>query len=159
MPRRLAVALSATLLSTAALAETAPAALQPPSPATPVGSFHAAGVQIYACDASGTWTLKAPEAELSDDEGTKLIHHFAGPSWQATDGSKVVGKPVAKASAPSAGAIPWLLVAATATGPGLLADVRYVQRLDTKGGVAPAGGCAAMQEKRIPYTATYTFYR
>ena len=47
------------------------------------------------------------------------------------------------------------------SGPGLLADVRSIQRLDTVGGTAPAQGCDrdnASREARVPYTATYYFY-
>lgn len=58
---------------------------------------RAKGVQIYECarvpdDARAfDWKLKAPEAELFDDRGEKVAHHFAGPTWQAMDGSSVVG--------------------------------------------------------------------
>ena len=37
-----------------------------------------------------------------------------------------------------------------------------VQRVDTHGGGAPATGCAAAsvgREMKVPYTATYVFYR
>ena len=48
--------------------------------------------------------------------------HFAGPTWQASDGSKVVGELVAKDAGPDPNAIPWLLLAAKSTqGPGVLA--------------------------------------
>lgn len=157
MPRCLGPTSVITLLSTAAWAGTIPAALQPSSSAAELASFHASGVQIYGCGPAGKWTLEAPDAELSDAQGNRVIHHSAGPTWRATDGSKVVGKEIAETPSPSPLAVPWLLFATTATGPGLLGDVRYVQRLDTIGGVAPAGGCTAGEKKRVPYTATYTF--
>ena len=34
----------------------------------------------------------------------------------------------------------------------------YVQRLDTRGGVAPAGACQAGASVAVPYTATYNFW-
>jgi hypothetical protein len=32
--------------------------------------------------------------------------HYAGPTWEAADGSKIVGKALANEPAPKAGAIP-----------------------------------------------------
>jgi hypothetical protein len=71
---------------------------------------HAKGVQIYSC-AAGTdgkfaWTLKAPKAELFDEQGKLIGEHFAGPTWRMKDGSEVMGKMVAKHDAPKSGAIP-----------------------------------------------------
>ena len=128
---------------------------------------HAAGVQIYVCQASAdqkfSWTFKAPEADLVDDQGTKILHHFAGPTWQHTDGSAITGKVVAKQDAPKADAIPWLLLAAaTHTGEGVLRNVTTIQRIHTEGGVAPkANTCDAASsgtESKVAYTADYYFY-
>lgn len=127
------------------------------------------GVQIYECaskpdDARAfAWKLKAPEADLFDDHGEKVVHHFAGPTWQAKDGSSAVGTMMAKADAPDPEAVPWLLLTAVGKGPGLFARVMHVQRLDTSGGKAPATGCDAARAKakaevRVPYEATYYFY-
>ena len=63
---------------------------------------------------------------------------------------------------PDADSIAWLLLVATAhLGEGVLANVTNIQRLNTKGGKAPAGGCDAAhdgQESRVAYTADYFFY-
>jgi hypothetical protein len=54
---------------------------------------HAAGVQIYQCRAGKDdaarveWQLKEPEAELFD-HGNKIGKHYAGPTWEGTDGSQ-----------------------------------------------------------------------
>jgi hypothetical protein len=43
-----------------------------------------------------------------------------------------------------------------------MADVSYIQRLDTAGGLAPTTGCDASHVgaiARVDYTATYFFYR
>ena len=108
------------------------------------------------------WTLKAPEAVLRDAAGTVVAKHFAGPSWQANDGSTVVGEVVARADAPGGNAIPWLtLHAKSHSGAGQFADVAFIQRIDTVGGVAPAAGCETGtrgNEVRIPYSAAYLFY-
>ena len=45
---------------------------------------------------------------------------------------------------------------------GELQGVTLVQRIGTHGGIAPAGGCdvgSVGAETKVPYTATYVFYR
>lgn len=128
---------------------------------------HATGVQIYVCQAESeqksAWVFKAPEAELTDASGKKIIHHFAGPSWKHVDGSEVTGKLIAKQDAPKPGAIPWLLLSvATHTGEGALARVASIQRIHTEGGQAPkASDCTVAmngKESKSDYTADYYFY-
>jgi hypothetical protein len=128
----------------------------------------AKGVQIYACKAKEgaasayEWTLKAPEAELFDDKGQKIGKHYGGPTWEAADGSKVVGKLKTKVDAPEPSAIPWLLLEAKSTeGVGVLSKVTNIQRVATVGGKAPGGGCDAAHanaETRVDYSATYYMY-
>ena len=69
----------------------------------------AKGVQIYECR-DAKWVFVAPEADLFDRYGRKIGTHYAGPVWEAADGSKVLGAVKARADAPQAGAIPWLLL-------------------------------------------------
>lgn len=163
MRRSLAAFLLAGVTPCALAAGTSdPAALTPPAGATLIGRYAAKGEQIYRCVTKGpstVWTLEAPEATLAGPDGKPLIHHYVGPTWEATDGSKVVGTLMVKVPAPDAKAIPWLLLSGKAAGAGLLAGTRFVQRLDTAGGGAPAGACAAGTEQRSPYTATYAFWR
>lgn len=124
------------------------------------------GVQIYTCTATGSsyaWTLKAPEATLSDAKGNAIGKHFAGPSWQAIDGSTVVGEPLNASPSPNAGAIAWIVLQAKShAGSGVMANVDYVVRTRTEGGVAPAAGCDAAHvgiDVRVPYSAIYLFFR
>jgi hypothetical protein len=128
---------------------------------------HATGVQIYLCqsgpNAPFAWTLTAPEADLTDSSGRKIIHHFAGPTWKHIDGSEVVGKKVAQEDAPKPDAIPWLLLKATShAGQGVLTRVTSIQRMHTDGGVTRyAETCNASingHEFRSPYVADYYFY-
>lgn len=144
-----------------------PAALDPPSDVTIKASFAARGVQIYTCAASATgaapaWTLKAPHAALTARDGEIGAIHFAGPSWEATDGSTVTAARLASDPGPHADAIPWLLLQVkTIQGAGLFGDVTYIQRLATSGGVAPATGCDPEHlgaETLVPYRADYVFY-
>ena len=105
---------------------------------------RATGFQIYVCrpDADGkpAWTLKAPEAELFDEQGKSIGKHFGGPTWQLNDGSQVTGKMAAKVDAPDPKAIPWLLVTVTGhSGSGKLSGVTSIQRVNTVGGLAPSG--------------------
>jgi hypothetical protein len=125
----------------------------------------AKGYQIYTCKKDGdrySWILKAPDAQLFDESGRLMGRHFAGPAWQLSDNSQVTGKVVARSDAPEADAIPWLLLTAVDhSGEGLMKDVTQIQRLNTKGGKAPAAGCDephAGDETRVPYAADYFFY-
>ena len=120
----------------------------------------AKGVQIYECR-NGQWAFVAPEAELFDASGKRIGRHYAGPHWEAADGSKVAGNAKARADAPEAGAIPWLLLDAKSVGSeGSFSKVTSIQRVATHGGVAPAGGCApAGAQARVGYTADYYFFR
>jgi hypothetical protein len=128
----------------------------------------AQGVQIYECrptkDQAGEyeWAFVAPEADLFDVRGTKAGRHYAGPRWESTDGSTIVGAVKERADAPEAGAIPWLLLTARSVGPdGAFSRVTSVQRVNTTGGVAPKSGCSrasAGTQARIGYTADYYFF-
>jgi len=126
------------------------------------------GVQIYTCKASANdpnsfaWSFKAPEADLIDEQGNNIGRHYAGPTWEAGDGSKVTGVVLQKAEAPQAGAIPWLLLKAKShEGSGTFGRALYIQRVDTVGGVAPVTGCDQAhlnKEVRVDYRADYYFY-
>jgi Protein of unknown function (DUF3455) len=114
------------------------------------------GDQVYDC-INGGWALKAPDAKLLNQEGSVIGRHFAGPTWQLDDGSWVKGRAVAKQVAPDATAVPWLLLESVG-GTGRLGTVRFIQRTGTHGGNAPDGSCSQSAMRRIPYTATYSFY-
>jgi hypothetical protein len=164
MLARLSFTFAALVLSSlSAVAQQIPAELALPQRGTPLGKYPAKGVQIYVCrvkGASNEWDFKAPEAELSDAQGRPFARHYAGPTWEATDGSKIVGKVLASEPAPKAGAIPWLLLSAKPPASGILAGVRFVQRVNTSGGVGPTGACpTAGTEQRVDYTADYIFYK
>ncbi len=152
-------------LSSLCAAQQPPPQLQPSANEQLLLQVHAKGDQIYVCKsdvAQFTWTLKAPDAQLFDKDGKPFGKHFAGPSWEANDGSRVTGKAVANAPSPDADSIPWLLVNVIShDGSGVLSRATTSQRLNTKGGKAPATGCDAAhlgQELRVPYSADYVFY-
>jgi len=127
---------------------------------------HAGGVQIYRCNGAG-WELYAPRAKLYGDNGHLIATHFGGPSWQATDGSKVVGKRIKDPITVDLTAIPWLLLQPTQATAGpdgdRLAGTTFIQRVATAGGLAPdASSCTAEtagNESEVPYTADYVFWK
>lgn len=131
----------------------------------PIVTLHAKGVQIYTLvvGANGklAWKLKAPEAELTDDAGAAAGRHFKGPTWRAADGSEVAGTKLCERPSPNANSIPELQVSATGhTGQGKFGAVQMIERLNTKGGVAPAvpDDGKAGDEVKVPYTADYAFF-
>jgi hypothetical protein len=138
-------------------------------PTDAVASAAAAkGVQIYECRANEDnsnqyeWVLKAPEADLFDARGRKIAHHYGGPTWESSDGSKVTGEVKGTEPSTDANSIPWLLLTAkTHEGRGIFSRVNSIQRLETREGKAPAEGCdqsAIGKELQVPYTAVYYFY-
>ncbi len=153
------------ILVCSGVAQQVPPQLQPPANEQLLLQVHAKGTQIYSCKADGAqfiWALKAPDAQLFDKDGKPFGKHFAGPTWEASDGSRIVGKAIANAPSPDPDSIPWLLVNVVShEGSGALARVTSIQRLNTKGGKAPATGCDAAhagQELRVSYSADYLFY-
>jgi hypothetical protein len=127
----------------------------------------AKGVQIYECRAKAdqaggyAWAFVAPEADLFDAQGRKIGTHYAGPHWESSDGSKVVGRVKTSAAAPRADDIPWLLLATkSVASQGAFSGTTSIQRVNTVGGIAPGTGCSqgsAGATARIPYMADYYF--
>ncbi len=143
-----------------------PSALNPGAGEMLMLVVSARGQQIYECrekkEQAGAydWAFVAPEAELFDGSGKKIGKHYAGPSWEAADGSKIVGKVKQLAAAPDAASIPWLLLEAKSAGnDGAFSKVTSVQRVATAGGVMPPNGCSvAGMRVGVAYTADYYFY-
>src|SRR5215211_3543950 len=169
----------------AASAVVAAAASAAPAPATAPGDLldprtyapdsrlylvlHASGVQKYTCQANGTWLFTDPEATLykttgvSKPIGTHFLNFATGrPVWQLKDGSSVEAARAAMASG-GTGNIAWLLLQAVVTVAGSdgdrLTSTTWVQRLNTSGGVAPAGSCTPGDTIGVAYSADYFFWR
>jgi hypothetical protein len=161
--------LVATLVALAAAAPLAQAHPEPPDVpsdiAVPEGNkpyldVHAVGVQIYACNGTA-WGLVAPRADLYD-RGRFFGTHFAGPTWQAKDGSEVVGSRVAGINVDPT-AVDWLLLSAASTTEGRLGKTTFIQRINTTGGRPPAAvdcnAATAGTRAEVPYTADYVFWK
>jgi hypothetical protein len=152
----------------------------------------ATGTQNYVCLPSATgyaWKLFGPQATLfltfkifNTEARQQIITHFlssnpdengtARPTWQSSlDTSAVWGKarpPVTDPNYVAPGAIPWLLLdvvgsEAGPTGGNMMTPTKFIQRLNTAGGVAPPGGCAQSTDvgavTLVPYSADYYFYK
>jgi uncharacterized protein DUF3455 len=130
---------------------------------TPVLTVHAEGAQVYECkagtDGKLAWAFREPIATLLVD-GKTVGRHSAGPNWEHSDGSAVVGKAAGNAPGATADDIPWLkLEVISRRGSGILSGVTTVQRINTQGGML-AGACdAAGAFRSAPYSADYVFLR
>jgi hypothetical protein len=150
---------------------------------------HAVGTQDYMCVSTSNgpaWRLFGPQATLFHEGGgelrQQLATHFLSanpeedwlprPTWQhSIDSSRVWGRMYRSsddANFVAAGAIPWLLVAvvgadAGPVGSGFLTPAKFIHRINTAGGSAPATGCTQPSNigatVLVPYEADYIFYR
>ncbi|MGH9902013.1 MAG: DUF3455 domain-containing protein [Pyrinomonadaceae bacterium] len=122
---------------------------------------YAVGAQLYRWNGT-SWVFVEPVATLYADPSfhRKVGIHYAGPTWESNGGGKVVATRLAGCS-PDPTAIPWLLLQTVSTdGPGILNSVTYIQRVNTKGGLAPtAPGSSTGAVAEVPYTTEYYFYR
>jgi FtsP/CotA-like multicopper oxidase with cupredoxin domain len=160
-----ALAVPAQLATAAPSAPEVPATLVPPAGNKLYLSTHAEGVQIYRCNAvTASWTLDGPRADLYAANGKQLGTHYAGPSWEARDGSVVTATRVDGVNMDPT-AVDWLLLAKKTTTVGAdgdrLAATTFIQRVDTTGGRAPASTeCDVTGEiAEVAYTATYHFWK
>jgi Protein of unknown function (DUF3455) len=140
-------------------------AQMPPTLAAPgeaaVATIHAEGAQIYECKADSggkiTWLFREPVATLLLN-GKTIGRHYAGPTWELTDGSAVTGKAVSNAPGATTADIPWLkLDVVDHRGNGLLSNVTTVQRINTRGGVAQSTCDQLGSFLSVPYSADYSF--
>jgi hypothetical protein len=161
--RILAASLIAAAVSTAALhAQQIDGSVDPPPGVHSVLEAKGVGFQIYTCTDTATgpkWVLTAPDAKLLDASGKTIGRHFDGPTWKLEDGSQVQGEKKGSKNSTEAGAVPWLLLSAKAgTGTGKFADIAFIRRTETHGGMAAQSACKAGDTSKVPYTATYTFF-
>jgi hypothetical protein len=157
-----------------------PTSIAAPPGVVLLGGFYGSGTQYYLCEAvtsdggadsgqGGSWVNAAIATLYGDNCAAVIAHSFSSgnPMWTAiADRSSVIGRRDGAYLQPGANgpvtSIPWLrLTAIINTGPGMLRDVTYIQRVDTMGGVGPAGSCDPNGTNtlvEVPYSATYYFY-
>ena len=160
-------ALALLLLSGASVSADAAATPLPDAIAAPgetiVLTVHAEGAQVYECKAGADgkpgWAFREPIATLLVD-GKTVGRHYAGPNWEHSDGSAVVGKSAASAPGATADDIPWLrLDVISRRGSGILAGVTTVQRINTNGGKLEGACDKPGAFRSVPYSADYVFLR
>ena len=130
-------------------------------------AFHAyaRGAQVYRWNANTmTWDFVAPVANLFAEENYfgEVGSHYVGPTWESKSGSKVEGRRVTGTGcAPDTNSIAWILLSKYRTeGSGIFDSVTYIQRVNTTGGMVPSTpGATHGEQKEVPYTAEYYFYR
>jgi hypothetical protein len=126
-------------------------------------TLHAEGAQVYECktnsDGALAWVLREPIATLLSN-GKTVGRHYAGPSWEYSDGSTVVGQVVGTAPGSVANDIPWLKLGVTSRrGSGVLSAATTVQRINTAGGKLNGACYKAGTYESVPYSADYVFLR
>jgi hypothetical protein len=146
-----------------------PAAVQVPAGNRVAMETVGAGQISYECREKAAmagqheWVFVGPEATLQDRGGRAIGRYFGPPAtWALQDGSSLTATQLAVAPA-APGSIPLQLVKANpATGSGALVGVTYIQRVQTRGGVAPALPCSAAekgQRETVQYQADYVFWK
>ncbi|MER6417605.1 CHRD domain-containing protein [Streptomyces sp. NPDC001137] len=121
------------------------------------------GKQIYECKPATGGGYAFAQRDVGALLGGGIRHSFVAPNsgtpqWVAPDGSAVTGAVLAK-TPNGDGNIPELDLKATQAGKhhGLLANTTEILRLNTVGGVAPAGSCTPGAIVGVPYRADYVF--
>jgi hypothetical protein len=152
--------LIASLVSAAA--QTAlPEAIAAPGE-TAILKLHAEGAQVYECKSTDgvlTWTFREPIATLFQD-GKTVGRHYAGPNWEVSDGSAVVGQVAGTSPGSVAMDIPWLKLTVTSKrGNGVLSAATTVQRINTVGGRLTGACFKAGTYESVPYAADYLFLK
>jgi hypothetical protein len=148
---------------------TLPAAVQVPTGHVVALETVGAGEITYECREKAAamgqheWVFVGPMASLRNRQGQAIGRYFGPPAtWAANDGSALTGAQLAVAPA-GEGNIPLQLVKANpATGNGSMAGLSHIQRVATRGGVAPQAACSADsrgQRQVVPYQADYIFWK
>ena len=142
---------------------------------------HGFGTQNYVCLPSGAgvaFTLFTPEATLFDDQSEQITTHFFSPNpdeqgviratWEDSRDTSMVWGAVTHQVIVKQDSIPWLRVdtkgvASGPTGGDRLTQTKFIQRINTVGGVATATECISAtdigKKAFVPYTADYLFYK
>jgi hypothetical protein len=131
--------------------------------------------RIYGYDFQIVTHFLSPDANPNGDAPSPLP--FGSATWQSSFDSSKVWAAVLHAntipagsdpSCPNVGSIPCLMLQSIGSQPGptggtILSKTTFVQRLNTRGGLAPAEGCSTAadvgSQTLVPYTADYYFFR
>jgi hypothetical protein len=146
-----------------------PAAVQVPAGHRVVLETVGAGDIAYECrdkaNAAGQyeWVFAGPNAALMDRQGRSIGRYFGPPAtWAASDGSAITGTQLAVSPAGDGNIALQLVKANPATGPGVMSGISHIQRVATRGGVAPSSVCDAQakgKRETVKYQADYIFWK
>jgi uncharacterized protein DUF3455 len=161
-----------------------PAGLEVPAPSEAFLLGHAVGTQNYVCQPDAhlgrvAWTLFTPQATLFNDQNEQLITHFFSPNpdeggavvratWEDSDDTSAVWARATASATVDPNAIAWVTLQRVGsrvgpTGGQTLSGTTFVQRVNTRGGLAPSTGCDSLpdvgRKAFVPYTADYVFYK
>jgi hypothetical protein len=160
-----------------------PPGLEVPAPNQAFLLGRGVGTQNYVCQPGNQlgrvgWVLFTPQATLFDDEGGQLTSHFFSPNpneagvvratWRDSRDSSTVWARATASATVDPNAIAWVLlqVVGTQVGPtggDTFTKTTFIQRLNTRGGLAPATGCDVLSDAGhkafVPYSADYFFYK
>jgi hypothetical protein len=121
------------------------------------------GKQIYQCKPAEGGGYAFAQRDVAALLGGDIVHTFVKPNsgtpqWVAPDRSAVTGAVISKTPNGDKN-VAELDLKATQSGKhrGLLADTQEILRLNTVGGVAPAGSCSPGTIVGVPYRADYVF--
>jgi hypothetical protein len=131
--------------------------------------------RVFGQDVQIATHFLSPDANPNDAASNPLP--FGSATWQSSfDTSRVWAQVLHSNSIPAGSdpicpntdSIPCLLLQSIGSQPGpsggsMLSKTSFIQRLNTRAGVAPAGGCSTSadvgSQTLVPYTADYYFYR
>lgn len=123
------------------------------------------GTQLFQCvrDAKGLyWKFVSPQAELVNANGVLIVRQGADFSFFAKDGSMLAAKITRWDESNDRNNLRDVLFTTQSRGKkGTLTGVRFVQRLDGKGGM-PLTRCSPSQlgsSLSVPFSARYVFFK
>jgi hypothetical protein len=130
----------------------------------PALRLAARGAQVFRCekrDNRGIWSFRQPDAELIDGSGKVTGRHGANFSFEHLDGSRLVANIAAHEEAPRPTDLRWLLLTTRSFGKGTFDGVTHVQRVNTVGGMPPAGCDLAHAGRilRVDFSSDFVFYK
>lgn len=147
-----------------------PVAIRVPAGNVVAYETTAVGFLNYECRANTPsgwpmgWTLVSPGATLYDREG-RVVGNFLSPpqTFTMSDGSSVTGEHIDLSPVVGEIHIPLQLLKGTpGAAPGILQNVTYIQRVNTKNGQDFVSACTAAevgQKVSRPYQADYIFWK
>lgn len=162
--KRAILAASSALLASCASIAPQTVSIDPPAGSQEVLRLDASGEQIFRCarDTQGWfWHFEAPNAYLFDPIKNQAVakhgYHF---SFVHNDGSKLVTR-IIRYRPQTENLTEALFAVTESTSGGAFSGVKYVLRLNTRGGL-PTQKCSEAKKGhvlRVPFEAQFVFYK